>query len=64
MIDQTKRDVALKVLRAEYAPYDTMPEFEVGFYAYRCGIYDLGWENVAAQAFDRGLECASRFDRT
>jgi hypothetical protein len=43
-----------------YAPYHTFPEFEEGFNAYNAGCSYTLYENVAAQAWDRGVECAMR----
>lgn len=49
-------------IRSEYAPYDKMPAFDQGFQDYRAG---LAFEHcgVAGQAYDRGQECAMRFQR-
>ncbi len=57
-------DPILAGIRAEYAPYDTFPEFDEGFAAFA----DRNWSNpypssVAAQAWDRGLDAASRYAR-
>ena len=57
------REAITAKYRAEYAPYDKFLEFEVGMAAYGLGIYDLGWNDLEAQGFDRGLECASRLAR-
>lgn len=59
-------DAILAGICAEYAPYDTMPEFRVGFDSYQSGRfhrnpYDL--DSVAAQAWDRGLLAAARYAR-
>jgi hypothetical protein len=55
----------LDALRAEYAPYHLMPEFQSGFddYArdYPPAEYDSG---VAQQAYDRGYECAMKVFRS
>jgi hypothetical protein len=49
----------------EYAPYDAMPEFRVGFESHARGLYGNPYnaDSVAAQAWDRGLEAASRYAR-
>jgi hypothetical protein len=57
------RDAITAKYRAEYAPYDTMMEFEVGMAAAALGTNDLGWHDLEAQAFDRGVECAFRLAR-
>jgi hypothetical protein len=57
------RDAITAKHRAEYAPYDTMMEFDVGFAAGELGIYENGWHDFEAQAFDRGLECFHRLAR-
>jgi hypothetical protein len=45
-----------------YAPYHTMPEFEEAYAAYSQGgnWNSPNYEGVAAQAYDRGAECAMR----
>ncbi len=48
---------------AEYAPYDRMPEFQEGFDAYERQQYDCPYDDVKAQAWDRGLEAAMRCAR-
>jgi Protein of unknown function (DUF3363) len=50
----------------EYAPYDAMPEFRVGFESHARGFYGNPYDadSVAAQAWDRGLEAAARCART
>jgi hypothetical protein len=50
---------------AEYAPYDKQDGFRQGFDAYRVGNYSNPYiaDSVSAQAWDRGLECAMRFER-
>ena len=58
----------LVALRHEYGPYDTLPEFDEGFTAYlhhgaRVNPYTDPKDGVKAQAWDRGLECASRWKR-
>jgi hypothetical protein len=52
-------------IRASYAPYDEMPEFEEGFRCYqRGGSSSEYWAvGAAAQAFDRGFEAAMRVRR-
>jgi hypothetical protein len=50
-----------------YRPYDQLPEFSEGFRAYNAGQftnpYDRSGRGVAARAWDRGLEAASRWQR-
>ena len=46
-----------------YEPYDTHEAFGEGFVAYQCGTYNNPHSGVAAQAWDRGLEAASRWQR-
>jgi hypothetical protein len=50
----------LASIRREYAPYDTFPEFDVGFTD--CWGYGdhrtRGYDGVAAQAYDRGANAA------
>lgn len=51
-------------IRAEYAPYHTMPEFQQGIDYYRAGkVPSFSIPGVAGQAFDRGAECAMRIAR-
>lgn len=50
-------------IKAEYAPYHTMPAFTFGYDCYDLGIYESGFTGVAAQAFDRGLEAAMQVAR-
>ena len=58
---------SLPALRHEYQPYDRLPAFDHGFAAYTLGFgnsknpYDD--DSVDAQAWDRGLECGSRWTR-
>jgi hypothetical protein len=49
-------------LAPEYAPYNQLPEFEEGLCAFALGIYTNPYNSflVAAQAWDRGMECAMR----
>lgn len=49
-------------IRAEYAPYDSYAEFEVGRADYVAGRYrnPYGTTGVAAQGWDRGSEFAMR----
>lgn len=52
----------IETLKAEYAPYHTMPEFELGLADYAAGkLRNL--DGVAGQAYDRGAECAMRLAR-
>lgn len=50
-------------IRAEYTPYNNLPAFSQGMRDYHghCSWQHL--EGVAAQAYDRGLECAMRIER-
>lgn len=44
-----------------YAAYYNMPEFELGFWDYNQGVNQSDrLSGVAAQAYDRGAECAMR----
>ena len=45
-----------------YAPYHTMPEFAEGYADYQHCKY-REFDGVAAQAYDRGAECAMRRQR-
>jgi hypothetical protein len=57
--------MTLETLKTEYAPYHTVPEFEAGFAAYATGSYDCPKydKGYKEQAWDRGLECAMRWNR-
>ncbi len=47
-----------------YAPYHTMPEFEEAYVAYSQGSWNSpNYEDVAAQAYDRGAERAMQRGR-
>ena len=47
-----------------YAPYHTMPAFEVGYNDYGRFMNDhYGDGGVDQQAYDRGAECAMRHQR-
>ncbi|EJW11708.1 hypothetical protein A33M_2905 [Rhodovulum sp. PH10] len=68
-VNQSPAD-ALAALAAEYAPYDTHEAFGEGFVAHQRGEYRNPYDGrtdgrgqVAAQAWDRGLECAARYSR-
>lgn len=50
-------------IKSTYAPYHTMPAFQFGYDCYALNIYKSGFTGVAAQAFDRGLDCAARVAR-
>ena len=58
---------SLPIIAKEYAPYDTFPEFLEGFESYGkpwvCPYDGPGHAGYKAQAWDRGLECASRTRR-
>ena len=45
-----------------YAPYHTVPEFWDGFDDYNEGHlqHDHGHSGLGGQAYDRGVECATR----
>jgi hypothetical protein len=58
----------LTAIVASYAPYNTMEAFGEGFVAYQHRNYTNPYdgkprEGVKAQAWDRGLEAASRYAR-
>ncbi len=57
-----KRDL-LAQIKQDYAPYHLYPDFLIGFHAYERGDYRNPYEGVAAQAWDRGLECGMRYRR-
>lgn len=66
LITQQRLDAieqAYNAMRNEYAPYDTMPAFAEGERAYFAGCYDNPHTDVAAQAWDRGLELSMRVKR-
>jgi hypothetical protein len=53
-----------------HRPYHTIPEFEWGYTDYETGIWSaalkrniLNPDSFAAQAYDRGAECAMRRQR-
>jgi len=43
-----------------YAPYHTFPEFWDGFDDYNIGKLEFELSGLAGQAYDRGVECATR----
>ncbi len=67
--------MTLAELRHEYRPYDTLAAFDEGFADYQAhnyysNPYDVASDGeldlragVNAQAWDRGAECASRWQR-
>lgn len=63
----TPRDIiaiSVEEIKAEYHPYNLMPEFQQGFDYYVAGkvpAFDI--PGVAGQAFDRGAEAAMRVAR-
>lgn len=65
--DQTMTKRTYLEIAAEYAPYNTMPEFNEGTTDYLEGRYEERYhranEGLKAQAWDRGMEAASRFTR-
>jgi hypothetical protein len=52
-------------IAAEYAPYHTLREFQIGSQDYMDGNHRNGdhYDGVAGQAWDRGHEAAMRFTR-
>jgi hypothetical protein len=53
-------------IAAEYAPYDTLPEFQLGSQDYMDRRHDNPFgieQGLKAQAWDRGAEAAMRFTR-
>ena len=60
-------EAILEYIRAQYHPYDSMPEFQKGFDDYRQdGGYLLspyGYSSVAVQAWDRGHNAAMHYAR-
>jgi hypothetical protein len=61
----TSPEAILARIRHQYRPYDTMPEFEEGYLAYHLdGAHRRNlYENVRAQAFDRGANAAMLYAR-
>ena len=55
--------IDVESIKAEYAPYHTHAAFAFGYDCYELGAYEHGFNGVAAQAFDRGLEAAMRVAR-
>jgi hypothetical protein len=56
--------MTLEELKAQYAPYHTMPQFARGFADYQAGHPDYQYAgDVDQQAYDRGAECAMRWER-
>jgi hypothetical protein len=56
-------NASVETFAAEYDPYHTMAAFRAGVEDYRAGV--IGWnqpttDTAAAQAYDRGVECAIR----
>jgi hypothetical protein len=67
---ETGDDPVWVEIKASYAPYDTLPAFYEGVVDYGDGNYANPYDGrhepgagVAAQAWDRGLEAASRWSR-
>lgn len=55
---------SLSELRAEYAPLDLMACFDIGFSHHGTGVVlDYSDEPIKQQAFDRGAECAMRWQK-
>jgi hypothetical protein len=66
-MNENKSEALTKIV-AGYAPYHTMESFGEGFVAYQHGKYNNPYdgkrnEGCKAQAWDRGLEAASRYSR-
>ena len=62
----TKTDVEwLLAIDGEYAPYGKMQAFVHGFEAYRRrdSRCPHSQDSVHAQAWDRGMQCARRYER-
>lgn len=56
--------VDLESLWAEYAPYNSMAEFDQGFADYLAGRRaNSSLQNIAAQAYDRGFEAGMKAKR-
>lgn len=55
----------VEMIKAEYAPYHKMREFQQGYDAYMNGNMwnEHDCEGVAAQAWDRGANAAMRISR-
>jgi hypothetical protein len=54
----------LLLIGKDYVPYHTHPVFTLGFNAYGTPAQEhCHYSGVAAQAWDRGLECAMRAAR-
>ena len=58
----------LAEIRHDYRPYDTFPEFDDGFLDYQKSAHANPYEGklsegLKAQAWDRGAEAASRYNR-
>lgn len=67
-MNTTEKSAALTKIVKEYAPYDTIEAFGEGFVAYEWRNYTNPYdgkrnEGCKAQAWDRGLEAASRYSR-
>ena len=53
--------VNVQEIKARYAPYHTMPEFEQGYADYMAGkIFIANIPGVGGQAYDRGAEAAMK----
>ena len=53
----------MTIERSEYAPYDQMPAFDQGMRDWHTGTHGREHSDVAAQAYDRGMEYAMRVAR-
>jgi hypothetical protein len=58
-------EAVIEYIRAQYRPYEGMPEFREGFDAYQAHGYGLSdpCEGVKAQAWDRGANAAMLYAR-
>ena len=62
------KEERLAEIRHDYRPYDTFPEFDDGFLDYQKSAHANPYEGnpsegLKAQAWDRGAEAASRYNR-
>jgi hypothetical protein len=56
-------DAILARIVREYRPYDTMPEFGEGFADHQAHRRHENYDDVKAQAYDRGANCAMLYAR-
>lgn len=50
-------------IKAQYAPYNTIPAFEQGYADYLAGRASRELQGVAGQAYDRGYEAGMKVQR-